>query len=64
MRSLQTRRISKLTVSRTHVLSPQLNHYDQVIMTVVVEMAEKTVEHITPVVIPTNHRIHAILRTA
>jgi hypothetical protein len=64
MRSPQTRRISQVTVSRTHVLSPQLNHYDHVIMTVVVERAEKTAEHITPVVIPTNHRIYAILRTA
>ena len=48
----------------THVLSPKLNRYDQELMTVVVERAEKIGKHVTPLVVPTNNRIHAILRTA
>jgi amino acid transporter len=48
----------------THLLSPQLNRYDQALMTAVVAKAEKIGKHITPVMIPTNNRIHAILRTA
>src|SRR5258708_6611435 len=48
----------------THVLSAKLNRYDQELMTAVVAKAEKIGEHVIPLVVPTNNRIHAILRTA
>jgi amino acid transporter len=48
----------------THVLSPKLNRYDQELMTAVVAKTEKIGKQVAPLVVPTNNRIHAILRTA
>jgi amino acid transporter/nucleotide-binding universal stress UspA family protein len=47
----------------TEVL-PQLDDYDQQLMTAVVDRAEKAGKQVRPIVVPTNNPLHAVLRTA
>jgi nucleotide-binding universal stress UspA family protein len=44
--------------------SADLSDYDQKLMTAVVQEAELTGKHVTPLVVPTNNPVHAILRAA
>lgn len=43
---------------------PELDSYDQQLMTAVVECAEKAGKQVHPVIVPTNNPLHAILQTA
>jgi nucleotide-binding universal stress UspA family protein len=43
---------------------PELDNYDQHLMTAVVERAEKAGKEVIPLIIPTNNPLHAILNTA
>jgi amino acid transporter len=47
-----------------YVVRPDLNHYDQELMTAVVERAEKAGKGVKPLLVPTNNAVHAILKTA
>jgi hypothetical protein len=42
----------------------QLDAYDQHLMTAVVERAEKAGKKVTPLIVPTNNPLHAVLQTA
>ncbi|HEY7330167.1 MAG TPA: APC family permease [Gemmataceae bacterium] len=42
----------------------ELDSYDQQLMTAVVEKAERTGKHVTPLIIPTNNPLHAVLTLA
>src|SRR5439155_1886151 len=44
--------------------SPALDSYDQQLMTAVVERAEKAGKHVTPLIVPTNNPLFAVLNTA
>jgi amino acid transporter/nucleotide-binding universal stress UspA family protein len=44
--------------------SPDLDAYDQQLMTAVVERAEKAGKVVRPLIVPTNNALHAILNTA
>ncbi len=41
-----------------------LDAYDQNLMTAVVDRAERAGKHVTPLIVPTNNGLHAVLRTA
>ncbi len=41
-----------------------LDHYDQQLMTAVVERAERAGKHVVPLIVPTNSPLHAVLKTA
>jgi nucleotide-binding universal stress UspA family protein len=41
-----------------------LDHYDQELMTAVVQRAEKTGKQVHPLIVPTNNPLHAVLKTA
>jgi amino acid transporter len=43
---------------------PDLDAYDQQLMTAVVERAEKAGKEVKPIIIPTNNPLHAVLNTA
>jgi amino acid transporter len=43
---------------------PKLDAYDQQLMTAVVERAERAGKHVTPLIVPTNNPLHAVLNTA
>lgn len=43
---------------------PDLDTYDQQLMTKVVELAEKAGKEVKPLIVPTNNPLHAILKTA
>jgi amino acid transporter len=43
---------------------PDLDTYDQQLMTAVVERAERTGKQVRPLIVPTNNALHAILNTA
>jgi amino acid transporter/nucleotide-binding universal stress UspA family protein len=45
-------------------LSPSLDSYDQHLMTAVVERAEHAGKHVTPLIVPTNNPLFAVLNTA
>jgi amino acid transporter len=42
----------------------ELDRYDRKLMTAVIELAEKSGKHITPMVVPTNNPLHAVMNTA
>ncbi len=42
----------------------QLDHYDQALMTAVVERAEASGKQVHPLIVPTNNPVYALLRTA
>lgn len=42
----------------------ELDHYDQQLMTAVVNMAEKAGKQVRPLIVPTNNPLHAVLKTA
>jgi len=42
----------------------ELDRYDRKLMTAVIELAEKSGKHITPMVVPTNNPLYAVLNTA
>lgn len=44
--------------------SPELTTYDQQLMTGVVQRAELAGKEVTPLIVPTNNPLHAVLRTA
>lgn len=44
--------------------SPELDPYDQQLMTAVVNLAEKAGKQVTPLIVPTNNPLHAVLNTA
>jgi amino acid transporter len=44
-------------------VDPELSGYDQQLMTAVVQKAELAGKHVTPVIVPTNNPVHAVLRT-
>jgi amino acid transporter len=44
--------------------SPSLDSYDQHLMTAVVERAEHAGKHVTPLIVPTNNPLFAVLNTA
>jgi nucleotide-binding universal stress UspA family protein len=43
---------------------PDLDSYDQQLMTAVVELAEKAGKQVKPLIVPTNNPLHAVLKTA
>jgi amino acid transporter/nucleotide-binding universal stress UspA family protein len=43
---------------------PEMDTYDQQLMTAVVELAEKAGKQVKPLIVPTNNPLHAILQTA
>jgi amino acid transporter/nucleotide-binding universal stress UspA family protein len=43
---------------------PDLDSYDQQLMTAVVELAEKAGKQVKPIIVPTNNPLHAVLTTA
>ncbi len=43
---------------------PNLDAYDQQLMTAVVELAEKAGKEVKPLIVPTNNPLHAVLKTA
>ncbi|MGH7226678.1 MAG: hypothetical protein ACRELF_25965, partial [Gemmataceae bacterium] len=43
---------------------PNLDHYDQQLMTAVVQLAEKAGKQVKPLIVPTNNPLHAVLKTA
>jgi amino acid transporter len=48
----------------TNIEQPDLDAYDQQLMTAVVERAEKAGKEVKPLIVPTNNPLHAILKTA
>jgi amino acid transporter/nucleotide-binding universal stress UspA family protein len=44
--------------------SGELDRYDRKLMTAVIELAEKSGKHITPMVVPTNNPLFAVMNTA
>ena len=42
----------------------ELDRYDRKLMTAVIELAERSGKHITPMVVPTNNPLHAVMNTA
>jgi amino acid transporter/nucleotide-binding universal stress UspA family protein len=46
------------------VTGPALDDYDQHLMTAVVERAEKAGKHVTPLILPTNNPLFAVINTA
>ncbi len=46
------------------VQKPDLDAYDQKLMTAVVEKAEHTGKQVKPLIVPTNNPLHAVLKTA
>jgi amino acid transporter/nucleotide-binding universal stress UspA family protein len=51
-------------VDDTPATTVTLDGYDQQLMTAVVERGEKVGKQITPLIVPTNNPLHAVLRTA
>jgi amino acid transporter/nucleotide-binding universal stress UspA family protein len=45
-------------------LAPQIDRYDQQLMTAVVDRAEKAGKQVKPLIVPTNNPLYAIIRTA
>src|SRR5207302_8440318 len=45
-------------------VNPELDSYDQQLMTAVVQRAEKAGKQVRPLIVPTNNPLYAILRTA
>ncbi len=45
-------------------VDPQLDLYEQQLMTAVVDRAEKAGKHVTPLIVPTNNPLNAVLSTA
>jgi amino acid transporter/nucleotide-binding universal stress UspA family protein len=45
-------------------IGPDLDMYDQQLMTAVVERAEKAGKQVKPLIVPTNNPLHAVLKTA
>src|SRR5262249_14788409 len=43
---------------------PQLDPYDQQLMTAVVERAERAGKQVKPLIVPTNNPLHAVMQTA
>ncbi|HEV3259030.1 MAG TPA: amino acid permease, partial [Gemmataceae bacterium] len=48
----------------SHVESPDLDTYDQHLMTAVVQRAEKAGKEVKPLIVPTNNPLYAVIRTA
>jgi amino acid transporter/nucleotide-binding universal stress UspA family protein len=48
----------------TKVVDPDLDTYDQQLMTAVVDRAERAGKEVHPLIVPTNNPLHAILKTA
>jgi amino acid transporter/nucleotide-binding universal stress UspA family protein len=48
----------------TKMGQPELDNYDQQLMTAVVERAEKAGKQVKPLIVPTNNPLYAIVRTA
>jgi len=44
--------------------TPDLDSYDQQLMTAVVQLAEKIGKQVTPLIVPTNNPLYAVIRTA
>ena len=42
----------------------ELDRYDRKLMTAVIELAEKSGKHITPMIVPTNNPLYAVMNTA
>jgi amino acid transporter len=43
---------------------PELDTYDQQLMSAVVDRAERAGKHVTPLIVPTNNPLHAVMKTA
>jgi amino acid transporter/nucleotide-binding universal stress UspA family protein len=54
----------KVIKTDEQVPDQQLDHYDQELMTAVVQRAEKTGKQVHPLIVPTNNPLHALLKTA
>jgi amino acid transporter len=48
----------------SNMIQPELDSYDQQLMTAVVQRAEKAGKQVKPLIVPTNNPLYAILRTA
>jgi nucleotide-binding universal stress UspA family protein len=53
-----------LPVGDTHAETPELDDYDERLMTAVVDRAERAGKEVRPLIVPTNNPLHAILKTA
>src|SRR5262249_31731895 len=48
----------------TNMTAPQLDEYDQQLMTAVVQRAERAGKQVKPLIVPTNNPLHAVVPTA
>jgi amino acid transporter/nucleotide-binding universal stress UspA family protein len=55
---------AKVTPSRAEAMTSELDTRDQQLMTAVVQHAEKLGKRVTPLLVPTNNAVHALLATA
>jgi len=53
-----------LPVGDTEAEMPELDNYDERLMTAVVDRAERAGKEVRPLIVPTNNPLHAVLKTA
>jgi amino acid transporter/nucleotide-binding universal stress UspA family protein len=61
---VMTAKVTKMGESNSAMDQPDLDTYDQHLMTAVVERAEKAGKQVKPLIVPTNNPLHAVLQTA
>jgi hypothetical protein len=64
----QTTEVIVMTARKTPVvdgtpIAPELDRFDRELMTAVIELAEKVGKQITPLVVPTNNALYAVMHT-
>src|SRR5262249_53316364 len=53
-----------LPAEQGQTITDDLDRYDQELMTAVVTLAEKAGKEVTPLIVPTNNPLHAVVKTA
>jgi amino acid transporter/nucleotide-binding universal stress UspA family protein len=53
-----------LPAGDTHEAPPELDYYDERLLTAVVDRAERAGKEVRPLIVPTNNPLHAVLKTA
>jgi amino acid transporter/nucleotide-binding universal stress UspA family protein len=53
-----------LPAGDTHEATPELDYYDEKLLTAVVDRAERAGKEVRPLIVPTNNPLHAVLKTA
>src|SRR5205823_11552877 len=59
-----TAKVLPVGLTTTPTEQPDLDAYDQQLMTAVVQRAERAGKQVRPMIVPTNNPLHAVLRTA